>query len=147
MVADTSSIGVSARLVASQTYPNGITLTAFPEDGDLGDSGTTAIGSHASGVNGHLIVWKTANGITVSIPIIPNTEDAAKMERLYAANQSAPNKIVAHDIIQLVVTNPVTGVPTTYKNGWLEEGPAGTQYGLDGRIRSKVYTMTFESVI
>lgn len=147
MVADSSSIGVSARLVASQTYPNGITLTAFPEDGDLGVSGTTAIGSHASGVNGHLIVWKTANGITVAIPIIPNTEDAALMERLYAANQPGPNKIVAHDIIQLVVTNPVTGVPTTYKNGWLEEGPAGTQYGLDGRIRSKVYTMTFESVI
>ncbi len=147
MVADSSSIGVSARLVASITYPSGITLTAFPEDGDLGISGTTAIGSHASGVNGHLIVWKTANGVTVSLPIIPNTEDASLMDRLYAANQPAPNKLVAKDIIQLVITNPVTGVPTTYKNGWLEEGPAGTQYGLDGRIRSKVYTITFESVV
>jgi len=147
MTIDSSTIGVSARLVASQTYPNGITLTAFPEDGDLGVSGTTAIGSHASGVNGHLIVWKTANGVTVALPIIPNTEDAALMDRLYAANQPAPNKLIAKDIIQLVITNPVTGVPTTYKNGWLEEGPAGNQYGLDGRIKSKVYTMTFESVV
>ena len=147
MTVDSSSIGVSARLVASQTYPNGITLTAFPEDGDLGVSGTTAIGSHASGVNGHLIVWKTANGVTVSLPIIPNTEDAALMERLYAANAPKPVGSAAKDIIQFVITNPVTGISTTYKNGWLEEGPAGTQYGLDGRIRSKVYTMTFESVV
>lgn len=144
---DVSSIGVSVRLTASQTYPQGITLTAFPEDGDLGPSGTTAIGSHASGVNGHLIVWKTANGITVGVPLIPNTEDCAKMERLYAANAPAPNKLVAHDIIQMVVTNPVTGIATTYKNGWLEEGMAGNQYGLDGRVKTKVFTMTFESVV
>ena len=147
MTVDSSTIGISARLVASQTYPNGITLTAFPEDGDLGITGNTAIGSHASGVNGHLIVWKTANGVTVNLPLIPNTEDSALMDRLYAANQPAPNKFVAKDIIQLVITNPITGVPTTYKNGWLEEGPAGYQYGLDGRIKSKVYTMTFESVV
>ena len=39
MTIDSSTIGISARLVASQTYPNGITLTAFPEDGDLGITG------------------------------------------------------------------------------------------------------------
>lgn len=147
MVEDVSSIGVSIRLTASQTYPNGITLSAFPEDGDLGPAGTTTIGAHANGVNGHLIVWKRANGITVGVPLIPNTEDCAKMERLFAANTPGPNKFIAKDIINMVVTNPVTGVPTTYKNGWLEEGMAANQYGLDGRIKSKVYTITFESVV
>ena len=142
-----STTGVSVRLTASQTYPNGITLDAFPEDGDLGITGSTAIGSHASGVNGHLIVWKTVNGIEVNIPLIPNTEQCALMEHLYQANTPAPNKNIAHDIIQMVVTNPITGVPTTYRNGWLEEGPAGTQYGLDGRIKSKVFKITFESVV
>lgn len=147
MTEDVSSIGVSVRLTASQTYPQGITLTKFPEDGDIGPTGATTIGAHASGVNGHLIVWKTANGITVGLPLIPNTEECALMEKLFAANTPAPNKFVAKDIIQMVVTNPVTGIPTTYKNGWIEEGMAGNQYGLDGRIKSKVFTMTFESVI
>lgn len=147
MTIDVSSIGVSVRLTASVTYPQGITLSQFPEDGDIGPTGSTAIGSHASGVNGHLIVWKTANGITVGVPLIPNTEDCAKMERLYAANAPAPNKFVAKDIITMVVTNPITGIPTTYKGGWIEEGMAANQYGLDGRIKSKVFTMTFESVV
>lgn len=147
MVADVSSIGVSILLKASQTYPLGITLTAFPEDGDLGVTGATAIGAHASGVNGDLIVWKTANGIEVNIPLIPNTEDCYKMERLYAANAPAAGRTAAKDIIQMVVTNPNTGIPTTYKNGWLEEGPAGNQYGLDGRIKSKVFKITFETVV
>ena len=147
MTIDVSSIGVSVRLIASQTYPQGVTFTVFPEDGDVGITGATTIGSHASGVNGHLIVWKTANGIEVNLPLVPNTPDCAKMERLYAANQPAPNKKVAKDILTMVVTNPVTGIPKTYKGGWLEDGPAADQIGLDGRIKNKVFKMTFESVV
>lgn len=144
---DTSSIGVHVRIKASKTYPNGITIRAFPEDGDVGTTGETDIASSASGVNGDLIVWSTVNGIEVSVPVIPNTPDSELLDRLYQANRPSVNHFPAKDRIQMVVTNPVTGVAKTYKNGYIRNGNVGKTYGGDGRIRTLNYGFTFEDAV
>lgn len=147
MVQDSSSIGVSVRLVATKTFPRGITFTMFPEDGDVGPTGNNEIAGNASGVNGHLIVWSTVNGIEVNIPLIPNTVEEGLMAQLYHANRGAVNRFPKKDIITLTVTNPVTGIIDTYRNGVIKTGPVKNQYGLDGRIKSKVYGFVFEDAI
>lgn len=144
---DVSSIGVHVRLVASRTFPAGITFSAFPEDGDIGITGNTDIAGNASGVNGHLIVWSTVNGIEVNIPLIPNTPEESLMARLYEANRGSVNRFPKKDVITMTVTNPVTGVVQTYQNGAIKNGPVGNQYGLDGRIKTKVYGFVFEDAI
>ena len=73
MTQDTSSVGISVFLKASVTYPQGIAFSAFPDDSDVGITGNTVIAGSASGVNGELIWWKTASGIDLQVPIIPNT--------------------------------------------------------------------------
>lgn len=144
---DVSSVGISLRLVASITFPNGILLTAYPEDGDIGASGDVEIAGNASGVNGDLITWKTVSGINVNVPIIPNTEDEINLDILYNANRAAKNRRPAKDIIQIVAINPVTGLTKTYKNGVIKTGLPGYQYGGDGRIKNKVYGFVFEDVV
>ena len=144
---DTSSIGVHVRIKASKTYPNGITIKAFPEDQDVGATGETDIASSASGINGDLIVWSTVNGIETAVPVIPNTPDQALLDRLYQANRPSVNHFPAKDRIQMVVTNPVTGVTTTYKNGYIRTGSVGKTYGGDGRIKTLNYGFTFEDAI
>lgn len=146
-MADVSAVGISVRLVASVTYPMGITLTAFPEEGEVGISGDTEIAGNASGVNGDLIWWKTVNGIEVNLPIIPNTNDEALLDVLFQGNRAAKNRFPKKDIIQMIVTNPVTGVAKTYKNGVVKSGAVGYQYGNDGRIRNKTYGFVFEDAI
>lgn len=47
----------------------------------------------------------------------------------------------------MVVTNPVTGIPKTYKNGRIKNGQVGYQYGGDGRIKTKSYGFVFEDAI
>lgn len=144
---DASSIGLAVRLVADQTFPTGITFTMFPEDGDVGPTGNNEIAGNASGVNGHLIVWSTVNGIEVNIPLIPNTVEESLMAQLFQANRGSVNRFPKKDVITLTVTNPVTGVIQTYKNGAIKNGPVKDQYGLDGRIKNKVYGFVFEDVI
>lgn len=144
---DTSAVGIALRLTASVTYPQGITLTAFPEDGDIGASGDNEIAGNASGVNGDLIWWKTVNGIEVSVPVIPNTIDDDSLAALYHANRAAKNRFPKKDIIQIVATNPVTGVSITYKNGIIKNGRIGYNYGGDGRIKTKTYSFVFEDAV
>lgn len=144
---DVSSVGIALRLTASITFPNGINLTAFPEDGDIGATGNVDIAGNASGVNGDLITWKTVNGIEVNVPVIPNTEDETNLDFLFEANRAAKNKTPKHDVIQIVATNPVTGTTKTYKNGVCKNGVVGYQYGGDGRIKNKVYGFVFEDVV
>ena len=147
MTADVSSIGITAVLTASITYPNGITFTAFPEEGDIGAAGTNEIAGNASGVNGELIVYKTVNPIEVTLPLIPNTEEESLMDLLFEANRASKNRFPKKDIITLVLTNPVTGVAKTYKNGVIKSGTVAYQYGADGRIKNKTYTFVFEDAV
>lgn len=144
---DTSSIGVSVFLKASVTFPIGTIFKAFPEDNDIGSTDDTEIASSASGVNGDLIWWKTVNGINVQVPLIPNTPEQALMDILYNANRGSKNRFPVKDIITMIVTNPVTGVATTYKNGFIRTGKVGKTYGGDGRIKTINYTFTFEDAI
>lgn len=144
---DTSSIGVRVYLRASITYPQGITFSAFPEDSDIGTTGDNDIASSASGVNGDLIWWKTVSGINVQVPLIPNTSEEALMDILFEANRGVKGRMPKKDIITMVVTNPVTGVVTTYKNGFVRSGNVGKTYGGDGRIKTKNYGFTFEDKI
>ncbi len=144
---DTSSIGVSCRLIASVTYPAGITFTAFPEDSDLGTNGEMDIAGNASGVNGDLITWSTVSGVEVQIPLIPNTEEESLMDAIFQANRASKNRFPKRDIITLVVTNPVTGTVKTYLNGVIKRGSVGYTYGGDGRIRTKNYGFVFEDAV
>jgi len=144
---DVSSIGIAVRLKASVTFPLGILITAFPEDGDFGPSGDNEIAGNASGVNGDLIVWKTVNGIEVNVPVIPNTEDDSLMDLLFNANRGAKNRFPKKDVIQITATNPVTGVIKTYKNGVIKTGTVGYTYGGDGRIKTKTYGFVFEDAV
>ena len=144
---DVSAVGLSIRLIASQTYPAGIQLTAFPEDGENGPADNQNIADNASGVNGDLITWKTVSGIEYTLNLIPNTEQESLVDVLFQGNRAAKNRFPKKDIITIVETNPVTGVSKTYKNGVIKSGAVGYRYGNDGRIRNKTYGFVFEDAI
>lgn len=146
-MADVSAVGLSIRLTASITFPNGINLTSFPEDGDNGINGNTDIADNASGLNGDLITWKKVNGIEYTLNIIPNTDDEKNLDTLFQANRYSKNRKAVSDEITVVETNPITGATKTYKKGIIKSGAVGYQYGGDGRIKNKSYGFVFEDVV
>jgi len=142
---DVSAFGIRVRLTASATFPAGITLSQFADDGDSLDVPSQQIADKAMGVNGDLIVWSKANPLTVTINIIPGSEDDRNMDVLMEANRTGLGKRPARDTIQMTAMYP-DGSTQTWSNGKLTDGIPGKALASSGRIKTKPYIFAFESI-
>ena len=111
-----SGFGASIRLVASNTFPNGVTLSDFADDADPIDAPDLQISEAAMGLNGDLVVWNRANPLEVGVNIIPTSESDVNLDVLAAANRVGKRKNSAKDVITLVLTYP-SGMVITLNKG------------------------------
>ncbi len=142
---DVSGFGVRARLVASVTFPAGITVTQFADDADPVDAPSQQVADKAMGVNGDMVVWSKANPLLVTLNVIPNSDDDKDLAVLLNANRPARGKFPARDEITLVVMNP-DGSSTTYVRGVITDGMPGQSVASAGRFKSKSYAFAFEDL-
>jgi hypothetical protein len=138
--------GSSARLVASFTFPAGFDLIKFADDADPFDITDNTVASHGSGINGDLVVWSNANGIEISVSVLPNTDEGRNMAILWSANKVAVGKVAVKDILSLIITLP-NGDKQVFSGGALLSGPAGISGSSDGRQKTQTYSMVFEKRI
>lgn len=136
--------GSSARLVASFTFPTGFDLIKFADDADPFDISDNTVASHGSGINGDLVVWSTANGIEISVSVLPGTDEANNLAILWSSNKVAVGKVAVKDILTLVINLP-NGKQQIYSGGALISGPAGISGSSDGRQKTQTYSMVFET--
>ena len=66
MTTDISAFGIRVQIFASSTFPTGITVTQFADDGDSLDVPQQQIADKAMGVNGDLITWSKANPLNLT---------------------------------------------------------------------------------
>lgn len=72
---DISGVGLRVTIVASNTFPSGITITQFADDADPFDVPSMQLADKAMGLNGDLITWSKASPLTPTINVIPGSED------------------------------------------------------------------------
>ena len=89
MSTDISAFGIRVQIFASVTFPAGITITQFADDGDSLDVPQQQIADKAMGVNGDLITWSKANPLNLTLNIIPASDDDRNMSVLLEANRVA----------------------------------------------------------
>jgi hypothetical protein len=142
---DISAFGIRLQLVASVTFPAGITLTQFADDGDSLDVPQQQIADKAMGVNGDLIVWSKANPLNITINIIPGSEDDRNMSVLLEANRVARGKRGARDTITLTAIYP-DETTQTWSPGRITDGIPGKALAASGRMKTKPYMLTFENL-
>lgn len=142
---DISAFGIQVRLVASTTFPAGITLTQFADDGDSLDVPSQQIADKAMGVNGDLIVWSKANPLNVTMNMIPASEDDRNMAVLLEANRAGRGKRPARDVITLTAIYP-DGRSATYSQGAITDGIPGNALASSGRMKTKPYMFSFEQL-
>lgn len=143
---DISGHGIKVRVVASSTYPAGITLTEFADDADPLDLPSQEIQGKGMGVNGDLVTWSRAIPTDMTINLIPGGEDDLNMGVLLEANRVGKGRASARDIIQLTVMYP-DGRTITLSPGKLTNGVPGRSVASAGRQKSKAYTFTFENSV
>jgi hypothetical protein len=142
---DISGFGASVSLRASFTFPSGLDLTQFADDADPFDIPSQQIADKAMGLNGHLVSWSKANPVTVTLNIIPDSDDDRNLAVLADANRVRKGKNAVGDIITLTAVYP-DGKTKTFAQGKLTDAAPSTGVSSAGRRKSKAYTFAFESV-
>lgn len=143
MPVDVSATGVSLRVIASRTFPQGFTLTQFADDADPIDIPDATIAAATMNVNGDLVASSAPAPILLNVNVLPNTDDDRNMGILLNANRAARGRRFVGDIITIVATFP-GGQTDVYTSGKLLTGNPGRSVASAGRIKSKLYSFAFE---
>lgn len=145
MSTNISGFGLSATITASNTFPNGITITAFADDADSMDSPDFTYADTGSGTNGHMVIWSKPGGLELAFNVIPTSEDDVNLSALFEANRVGLGKSSARDTIGVVVTYPDSS-RATFTNGTVLVGSLLPQLASSGRLKSRMYRFKFESM-
>lgn len=141
---DISAIGLRVRVLASNTFPVGFNVTEFADDADPLDLPSLQIGDDATGLNGDLVFWSTANGIPAILAVTPNGTDDKNLQLLAEANRAGRGKTSAKDKITLIISYP-SGRKTTLIGGYIRDYTPSNGVASSGRLKSGVYGFKFEN--
>ncbi|EHL7666656.1 hypothetical protein KEH73_000770 [Salmonella enterica] len=141
---DISGVGLRVTIVASNTFPSGITITQFADDADPFDVPSMQLADKAMGLNGDLITWSKASPLTPTINVIPDSEDDKNLQVLAEANRVAKGKRSALDVITMTVIYPDDS-GATYTSGKLTDSMPGKGVSSAGRFKTSAYIFAFEN--
>ena len=140
---DVSGTGFSLTIKFSNTFPQGIQVTAFADDADPWDAPALDIATPSMNVNGDLITFSSPQPLVRTINVIPGSEDDTNLSIAYEANRVGRGKRSARDIVTVVATWP-DGSTETLSNGKMTTGMSGKSLASAGRIKSRSYGFAFQ---
>lgn len=143
-MADISGYGLRIQLVASVTFPAGITLTQFADDADPIDNPSQQLRDKAMGLNGDLVTWSKANPILATLNLIPGSDDDRNMQVLAEANRVGKGKRATRDVIIMAIIYPDDSV-ITLTNGVITDAMMSNSVTSAGKLKSKAYSFAFEN--
>lgn len=140
---DISATGLSLIIQASNTFPAGIPITTFSDEGDPLDLPAVDITATAVDINGNLVSWSAPTPQTVTINVLAGSEEDENLAILLDANTARRGRRHASDIITLVASYG-DGSITAARNGRITNGSRGNSISNNARLKSKQYTFIFQ---
>ena len=142
---DISGFGLKIVVTALSSFPRGFTITEFAGDADPLDFPELTISESEVGLNGDLVVYKSANKVDVTVNVIPNSDADKDLTVLFSSNTVGRGRLSVNDIITLVGTYP-DGSSVICANGVTTSYLPANGVASAGRLKSKPYKFTFETV-
>ncbi len=143
-MSDISGFLTEIVLVASSTFPAGISITEFADDADPIDVPSIPLYATAMGLNGDLLTWSSANPITATVNVIPQSGNDVNLGILAEANRTGKGKTSARDIITLTLLFP-NGSGVILTQGSITDAMLSNSVASAGRLKSKPYAFAFEN--
>lgn len=143
MSEDVSGVNTVINIVASETFPAGLTITNLADDSDPLDFAAVEIADSSVGANGDLIVWAKANKIPMVVSVIAGSIDDQNLEILFNANRVAYGKVVAGDVISATVLYPDGSMKSPFGGRCISYMPGKSIASGSFRFKTKVYTFVF----
>lgn len=144
MSVDISAMGLKVLVKADPTYPVGIEITHFADDGDSLNVSDLTIMESGMGVNGDMVVWRVATPCEIELNVIPGTDECKELENLFGLNMTQKNRVSSKDKISMVITHP-DGKQTLLSNGYIIGGKPLQDYSSSGRANSRSFRFVFEN--
>lgn len=145
MTTDVSGFGLRVVIKASNTFPAGVTISQFADDGDPFDQPSMQIMDKAMGLNGDLLVWSKPAVFTPTLNVVPNSEDDRNLQVLLEANRVGRGKRSARDVISMTALYP-DGSSINLTDGRITDGMPIQSVASAGRLKTKAYAFAFESM-
>lgn len=139
-----TGFGAIISLIASNTFPAGITITKFADDADPLDAAQIKIADAAMGVNGDLVTWSKAVPNPVVLNVVPGSLDDVNLSILANNNRVSVGKQSAKDVITLTVAYP-DGSTVSFTNGVITDAMFGKSISSAGRLKTRAFAFSFES--
>ncbi|MDR2093027.1 MAG: hypothetical protein LBP58_06910 [Azoarcus sp.] len=144
MSVDISGFGLELTLTASNTFPSGIQITQFADDADPFDSPSIQIMDKGMGLNGDMVVWSVATPTTITLSVIPGSDDDRNLEILFENNRVNRGAAFSRDMIDITARYP-DGRIISLQSGAITDGIPVNSAASAGRLKSKTYAFVFES--
>lgn len=144
MSVDISAMGLKVLIKAVPTYPVGIEITHFADDGDSLNISDLTIMESGMGVNGDMVVWRVATPCEIELNVIPGTDECKELEKLFNLNMTQKNRISSKDLISMTITHP-DGHQSVLSNGYIIGGKPAQDYSSTGRANSRSFRFVFEN--
>lgn len=146
MSLDITAFGLVVNVVASKTYPVGVTVSQFSDDADAVTFGSVKIADTAMGLNGDLQRFARAVPLPVTLNVIPGGIDDVNLQILADANRVGQGKIGARDNITMTFIYP-DGSRVTLTGGAITDAEFGKSAASSGRLKTKAYSFMFEQIV
>ena len=143
MPLDVSATGFSLDIRASNTFPSGFQLTRYADDADPFDLPPVEAAQVANDINGNMVSWSTPTPQSITINVLPGSEEDNNLNILLEANTAKRGRRHAGDLITMVATYH-DGSTVTGRNGRILSGSRGKSISNTGRQKSKTYTFAFQ---
>ncbi len=144
MSVDISAMGLKVLIKAVPTYPVGIEITHFADDGDSLNVSDLTIMESGMGVNGDMVVWRVATPCEIDLNLIPGTDECKELEKLFSLNMTQKNRVSSKDVISMIITHP-DGHQSILSNGYIIGGKPTQDYSSTGRANSRSFRFVFEN--
>ena len=143
---DVSGLGTSVTFLASKTFPTGFNITNYMDDSDPFGFDAVDTAGFAMGMNGNLITWSKATPTTVTLNVIPGSDDDLNLDLVAEMNRAQKGRRPIRDVITITVSYG-DGSTYTLSGGKLVNYMPGKSYSSEGKGKSKPYKLVFETTL
>ena len=141
-IAPITATGITYRVVASETFPNGFDITELADDTDPFDFPDADIAEYGIALNGTLVTWNKAVALPVTFNIVPTLDEDKNLTALYNANRRTKDHQPVGDIITITANYP-DGTKHTLTNGIIVSGAPLAGVAQNGRFKTRTFTFVF----
>jgi hypothetical protein len=154
MAIDISAVGAKVLINPSSGSP--IEITHFSDEGTPFEAGDVDVSTNQKNLNGDMISSRTPSVYSVSVTVVPGTDDDLALNKLLQESAIMPGGVTAVKklwINSLILTIPrinesndvaSSGHKYKWSIGRIKSGPTGPSTSSEGRLSARTYTFEFE---